>query len=310
MNWGMCVSSHLPGGRLAAQLEALSREGVWLAIVAGTAVVAFLDYHMPAAGMTSVYIVIICGASWGLGAREGYFVAANAAFLSAASAFQDGPLTNPDIIMRVGIRVVAFLFLAATITSFRRSYDRQRFLAHHDPMTRVLNKEAFEQRAQKLIDDAACEGIMLLLIVLDLDDFKSVNSRGGHQAGDEVIRKFAAGLLAARRKEDLVGRIGGDEFSYLTRVASAKEGADVASSLHACLTAVLAKGRYPVTCSLGVQLIAPGGRQTFKQLTHAADFAMYDAKRAGKDRVRSYETERSNEINSPPDTQLIAEYAK
>jgi hypothetical protein len=77
--WGTHVNRHLPGGRLAAQLDALSREEVWLAIVAGTAIVAFLDYSLPAADLAPVYIVMICGACWGLGAREGYLVAASAA---------------------------------------------------------------------------------------------------------------------------------------------------------------------------------------------------------------------------------------
>lgn len=293
------MNSHLPAGRLAAQLETLSREGVWLAIVAGTAIVAFLDYCLPEAGLTLIYFVMICGACWGLGAREGYLVAASASLLSAASALHYGPTVHPEIvIMRVGIRVVALLFLAATITSFRHSYDRELFLAHHDRMTRVLNKEVFQHRARNMIENAARRGHMLLLIVLDLDDFKSVNSRGGHQAGDEVIRKFAGALLAARERDDLVGRIGGDEFSYLMRVASAQEGVNVAARLHARVTADLAKGRYPVTCSFGAQLITPGSRETFEELMHAADLNMYDAKRAGKGGVHSSRAQQLGEIRA------------
>jgi hypothetical protein len=93
--WGTHVNRHLPGGRLAAQLDALSREEVWLAIVAGTAIVAFLDYSLPAADLAPVYIVMICGACWGLGAREGYLVAASAALLSATSAIRYGIVALP-----------------------------------------------------------------------------------------------------------------------------------------------------------------------------------------------------------------------
>ncbi|WP_380806650.1 GGDEF domain-containing protein [Sphingobium tyrosinilyticum] len=281
------MNRHLPGGRLAAQLDALSREEVWLAIVTGTAIVAFLDYSLPAAGLAPVYIVMICGACWGLGAREGYLVAASAALLSVASAIRYGIIANSEMaMMQVGIRVLPLLFLAATVTSFRRSYDRERFLARHDPMTHMLNKEVFKRCARNMIEDAARAGHILLLLVFDLDDFKAVNSRGGHQAGDEVIGRFADALLAARRSDGLVGRVGGDEFSYLTRVTSAQEASNVANSLHAHLTAVLADGRHPVTCSIGALLIAPERRQDFQRLMHAADLAMYQAKSGGKDSVQ------------------------
>jgi diguanylate cyclase (GGDEF)-like protein len=300
--WGTHVNRHLPGGRLAAQLDALSREEVWLAIVAGTAIVAFLDYSLPAADLAPVYIVMICGACWGLGAREGYLVAASAALLSATSAIRYGIVAPSDVaMMQVGIRVVALLFLAATVTSFRRSYDRERFLARHDPMTHMLNKEVFQRCAQNMILNAARARHMLLLLVLDLDDFKAVNSRGGHQAGDEVIRRFADALLAARRSDGLVGRVGGDEFSYLARVSSAQDASNVARSLHAHLAAVLADGRYPVTCSIGALLIAPGKLGDFQQLMHAADLAMYRAKKTGKNTVRILQAEQSGENSSLSD---------
>ena len=302
LKWGTYVNRHLLGGRLAAQLDALSREEVWLAIVVGTAIVAFLDYSLPAAGLAPVYIVMICGACWGLGAREGYLVAASGALLSAAAATRYGISLDPNMaLIQVGVRVVALLFLAATVTSFRRSYDRERFLARHDPMTRMLNKEVFQRCAQNMIMDAAHAQHMLLLLVLDLDDFKAVNSRGGHRAGDEVIRRFADALLAARRSNDLLGRIGGDEFSYLTRVASAQDAWNVASSLHAQLATVLADGHHPVTCSIGALLIAPEKPGDFQRLMHAADLAMYRAKKTGKNSVRFLQAGRSGENSSLSD---------
>lgn len=280
------MNTPLPVGRLAGHLEALSREQVWLAVLVASAVVALLDCSLPAAGFTSAYIPVICGACWGLGIREGYLVAATSAVLSASSTVQFDRFAALDILtVRIAVPVAAFLFLAATINSFRRSYDRELFLAHHDRMTGVLNKEVYYLRSLKMVQDAVHTQQILLLIVFDLDDFKALNSRGGHQAGDEVIRNFAQGISALVRREDLIGRIGGDEFSLLARVPSLSEGRHLATDVHSRLSGVLAKGRYRATCSMGALLITPEVPRNMKDLMHAADQAMYRAKARGKNSV-------------------------
>lgn len=277
------MNGHLPVGRLAGHLEALSREEVWLAIVIATSIVALLEFRLPGAGFAPAYIPVICGACWGLGVREGYFVASTSALLSITSSFS---LAEPSALsLGIPIRVTAFLFLAATISSFRRSYDREMFLAHRDSMTGTLNKEVFYRRAQTMICDASHTRQTLLLIILDLDDFKSVNSLGGHQAGDEVIRNFARGVSAIMRREDLVGRVGGDEFSILARIPTKWEGQRFARNLHSRLSAVLSCGRYPATCSMGALLIPPDASKDVHELMHAADEAMYRAKKNSKNAV-------------------------
>ena len=280
------MNSHLPVGRLAGYLEALSREKTWLAIVAATSVVAALDHVVPAVGFAPLYMPIICGAAWGLGSREGYLVAVIAAFLAVMPGLQAGQPVDPEILaLRILIRIGTFVFLAATITSFRRSYDRELFHAHRDRMTGTLNKEVFQGRCATAIQDAAHTGQTLLLVILDLDDFKAVNNRDGHQAGDEVLRTFAKGVSAIMRREDLIGRIGGDEFSLLVRVPSIAEGQGFARDIHARLTAVLAEARYPVTCSMGAVLIPSDAPRDARELMHLADQAMYRAKQTGKNAV-------------------------
>lgn len=282
----MRVNSHLPAGRLAEYLESLSRERVWLAIVGATAAIAFADNHVPGIGFAPLYIPVICGACWGLGAREGYFVAVATAILAARAAFEIGPpLTSEFLALRIVIRIGAFVFIAATITSFRRSYDRELFHAHRDRMTGTLNKEVFHRRSVKAIDDAGHTGQTLLLAVLDLDDFKTVNSTEGHRAGDEVLRAFAKGASSIVRREDLIGRIGGDEFALLVRVPSLAEGQGFAHDVHARLSAMLADVRPPVTCSMGAVLIPSHAPRDAGELLHLADQAMYRAKRLGKNAV-------------------------
>jgi len=152
-------------------------------------------------------------------------------------------------------------------------------------MTGMLNKEVFDNRLRQGIRDAAHTGQTLLLVILDLDDFKAVNNRHGHQAGDEVLRTFAKGASSIMRREDLIGRIGGDEFGLLVRVPSIAEGQGFARDIHARLTAVLSEGRYPVTCSMGAVLIPPDAPHDADALMRLTDRAMYRAKHAGKDDV-------------------------
>ena len=118
---------------------------------------------------------------------------------------------------------ITFGFIAATITSFRRSYDRELFHAHRDRMTGTRStRKSFTVAAQ---GDRRCghNELTLLLIILDLDDFKAVNNREGHRAGDEVLQTFAKGASSIMRHEDLIGRIGGNEFALLVCVPSIAE---------------------------------------------------------------------------------------
>jgi diguanylate cyclase (GGDEF)-like protein len=87
------------------------------------------------------------------------------------------------------------------------------------------------------------------------------------------------------RREDLIGRIGGDEFALLVRVPSIAEGQGIARDFHARLSAVLATSPHPVTCSMGALLIPPDAPRTISELIHAADQTMYRAKRGGKNAV-------------------------
>jgi len=222
------MNNPLPVGRLAEHLESLSRECAWLAIVAATTVIAAANFFFPAIGFAPLYMPVICGACWALGAREGYFLAIVAAFLTAVPALHAPPNLSLALL---AVRVAPFLSIAAIVTSFRRSYGRELFHAHRDRMTGTLNKEVFHRRCAQAIEGARHTRRTLLLVLLDLDDFKTANDRAGHVAGDEILRAFAKGVSAIMRREDLIGRIGGDEFALLVRVPSIAEGQGVARNV-------------------------------------------------------------------------------
>jgi diguanylate cyclase (GGDEF)-like protein len=124
-----------------------------------------------------------------------------------------------------------------------------------------------------------------VLLCLDLDDFKAVNDRQGHETGDAGLRAVADRLRQACRSSDVISRLAGDEFVVLCAGLNETEGDRVASRLveavgHAVQTQ---RGEVTVTASCGVIPVEEG--RTAKQLLDAADAAMYRAKKAGRNRT-------------------------
>lgn len=281
------MTSHLPVGRFAGHLEALSRARAWCAVLLAVTALALADSQLRAIGLTPLYIPIVCAAGWRLGERAGYLVAIVAAILAVVPHLAD-PVHPPLAVLglRVAVRVATFLFVASIIASFRCSFDREHELAIRDRMTGALNKEVFRERVIAALNAAAATRRTLLLAILDLDDFKTLNNRFGHAAGDAVLRTFARGATAIIRREDKFGRIGGDEFAFLLPVHSTGEATHFAHALHERLSLILAEALQPVTCSMGALVIPPDTPRDEATLMHAVDQLMYAVKRAGKNAVR------------------------
>lgn len=154
-------------------------------------------------------------------------------------------------------------------------------LADTDPLAEVLNRRAFLREFDRMIAFATRHGGAVSLIYLDLDDFKSVNDRFGHAAGDAVIRHVAALLRANTRACDLVGRMGGDEFtvglSQADAAAAAARAQDLARTIQRT-PAIHDDRPITVTCACGAEAVRPG--QSADQVLARADAAMYARKHA------------------------------
>ncbi|HKG43919.1 MAG TPA: GGDEF domain-containing protein [Gaiellaceae bacterium] len=155
--------------------------------------------------------------------------------------------------------------------------EETRFLAVHDPLTRLLNRRALlEELALATCDEAATP---LALVFLDVDNFKEVNDEHGHAAGDRVLSLFAALLAELVRAGDQAFRVGGDEFALLLHGAGEEDAREVVGRI---MTAV--EGNiHPLVRTLSASFgIAPStGRARPQRLLRVADEAMYDAKRSG-----------------------------
>jgi len=176
-------------------------------------------------------------------------------------------------------------FCMLMLTSFRAA-DSWRHGAMHDLLTGLLNRRGLEleleSRTARLSGDTE-----IAAIALDLDRFKSINDRYGHEAGDGVLQRFAAIARSCLPERALFARLGGEEFVVVLTGAEAASAPALADRIREHVAeAEFAAGQSPtrVSCSLGV---CRGGtlRDPFADLLRTADQALYDAKRGGRDRV-------------------------
>ena len=163
-----------------------------------------------------------------------------------------------------------------------------RRLAATDSLTGASNRRHFMERLAIEWERARREGIALSLLAIDLDHFKDVNDEHGHQAGDEVLRRFVAEARTVLRPADLLGRTGGEEFAVLLPDSDAERATAVAERLRARMADTVQKVRTEkplrVTASIGVASFGPDGESGDK-VFRAADKRLYKAKNQGRNRV-------------------------
>jgi diguanylate cyclase (GGDEF)-like protein len=158
-----------------------------------------------------------------------------------------------------------------------------------DGLTGLANRRQCEETLASELARLQRFGGSLALVVADLDWFKDVNDRYGHPAGDAVLREFAALLQETLRNVDLAGRWGGEEFLLILPGTDLAGGAQVADRIRTALAGrivISAEGEpIPITASFGVAATPPATTAT--ELFSAADAALYEAKRNGKNRVET-----------------------
>jgi diguanylate cyclase (GGDEF)-like protein/PAS domain S-box-containing protein len=160
-------------------------------------------------------------------------------------------------------------------------------LSRTDTLTGLLNRRVFFEEVATAVARAARGGRPGALCYVDLDNFKQVNDRLGHQQGDKALVAVAAMLRETARTVDLVARLGGDEFAIWLEDTDAAGAAAKAQSI---LAAAQALKRYsgdadhPLGCSIGIAVHDPASPEGVEQLAARADEAMYEVKRAGKGR--------------------------
>jgi len=187
------------------------------------------------------------------------------------------------VLYAVGTVFVIFMLVS------ERTVTAHKTAASIDPLTGMLNRRGFAEACARVIEREAHAGRPATAMIFDIDHFKSINDRFGHPAGDEILKLFAAVVVNSLRISDLSGRIGGEEFAALLP-CSLEEGVLVAERVREVFETsgiVDETGPVDTTVSSGVAG-GPAGTE-LEVLLAAADTALYQAKRSGRNRVEAAE---------------------
>ena len=177
----------------------------------------------------------------------------------------------------LGVRIA----IGREVTELRRAERELEHLAAHDPLTGLPNRHQLQRDLQIAVDSAKASDNGFALLYMDLDGFKAVNDRGGHEVGDRLLREVGLRLRQGLRQSDLVARMGGDEFVVLLPGCSDAEAANkVAESIRAKLRPPFSMpdGVIEIDASIGVACFPADGSTPDSLLVHA-DRAMYATKR-------------------------------
>ena len=190
---------------------------------------------------------------------------------------RDRLLPSTEILQ--ALRVFANQATAALDSAGR--FEEMRYLAEHDPLTRLYNRRAFNHRLRVEAARSRRYGTHFALVVLDVNGFKTINDRHGHMAGDAALARVAELLSHQIRAPDAAFRIGGDEFALVLTEIESDGVAPVVQRIAAHLAEVSSADDHTVTASFGVAVFG-GAVQDEETLLRSADAAMYAAKQAGE----------------------------
>lgn len=187
--------------------------------------------------------------------------------------------------------ITHFIAIQHDLTSREKEIERTQFLAYHDSLTGVANRELLLKFLEEAVSAAQRAGRMVGVLFLDLDGFKGVNDRLGHNVGDQLLKAVADRISASVRKTDMVARLGGDEFVI---VQSDLEKPEAVHALGQKLVSRIGQSynfygvKVNIKTSVGIALFPQHGNDADHLIT-LADRAMYKAKKTGGNGYRLFD---------------------
>lgn len=180
--------------------------------------------------------------------------------------------------------------IAQDVTETFHLQEQLVFQAHHDALTGLPNRSLLEQRMSHMLASARAANTHFAVFAIDLDRFKGVNDRFGHEAGDQFLIQVVKRLTSAVRKSDPLFRIGGDEFLLLIEhLQNEEDAALIAKQLLACIEQPLALAETMLRASISVGIaVYPDDGSTTEDLRRNADAALYKAKTEGRHQYRRF----------------------
>jgi diguanylate cyclase (GGDEF)-like protein len=273
--------------RLVRFLESRSTASVFACSLALLALIGWIDYVTgPEIGVSIFYLIPLALVAW----RSGGLPALGLSILGAvewylAEAYGGRTYSNPlAACWNAAIRFGFFATVTSLIGVTSRLVDHERELARTDPVTGLANARHFYQVAESRIQRARAQSRALTIAYVDIDEFKQVNDRLGHAAGDDVIRAVGASMVSGVRATDLASRLGVDEVALLLPETPYGAATAVLRRLSERLDSLARKNGWLITFSIGaVTTSSPG---SVDDLIRRADALMYEVKRNGKNGLR------------------------
>lgn len=191
-----------------------------------------------------------------------------------------------------------YLSIFHDITEMKNKEREIEYLAYHDPLTTLPNRQLLIDRLNQLIPRAQRKSSEILIIFIDIDDFKKINDSLGHAAGDLMLKQVTSRLTDVVRDEDTVSRLGGDEFVVMaTDIDTEGETLPLVNRLRSCFEApfLLQEHEFHVTVSIGIATY-PNDGSNAEELIKNADLAMFQSKTMGKDTVNLFSSEMERRV--------------
>ncbi len=267
-------------------LAGLQRSLLLVACLLLVAVIGLLDFGTERHLSFSIfYLVPVAVCAWCGGFSDGTLLSlASAAAWHTTDLFED-PALPPAVRMWNGvIRFGSLVLISSLVARLHAGILRERRLARTDPLTGAANGRTFYEAAAVEAERARRQCRPLTLAYFDLDDFKQLNDRQGHAAGDAALQSVVQTIQQHLRASDLLARLGGDEFALLLPETGAEGAAALLARLQERLAQEMARKGWPVGVSVGaVTFLSP--RWDLDLMIQRVDALMYDAKKKGKGRV-------------------------
>ncbi len=186
---------------------------------------------------------------------------------------------------------------AETRRAHKKAQEVINYLAYHDSLTGLSNRHVIEDRINRLLLDSSQEQQSHILLYIDLDQFKIINDTSGHIAGDELLKQLARLLKGLIRNDDILSRLGGDEFGVLLKSCGIKQAEQIAKNILTVIQDfkfVWDTKTFTVGASIGLVEFTGNMYRDMASVLSAADMACYTAKDLGRNRIHVYSEEEVN----------------